>query len=67
MDNGVTFTEKSGMRRHTVDKPSGTPDCYSAIHLPETIGKISLTPGNFHDGDQSSLTVAVRVRPFNNQ
>uniref|UniRef100_A0A0L8G5V4 Kinesin motor domain-containing protein n=1 Tax=Octopus bimaculoides TaxID=37653 RepID=A0A0L8G5V4_OCTBM len=66
MDNDVIFTEKSGMRRHTVDKPSGTPDCYSAIHLPETIGKTSLTPGNFRDGDQSSLTVAVRVRPFNN-
>ncbi|CAI9714843.1 KIF14 [Octopus vulgaris] len=66
MDNDVIFTEKSGMRRHTVDKPSGTPDCYSAIHLPQTIGKTSLTPGTFRDGDQSSLTVAVRVRPFNN-
>ncbi|GAB1597550.1 kinesin-like protein KIF14 [Argonauta hians] len=61
MDNDPT------LKRHTVEKLPGTPDCYSAIDLPENVKKVSLSSGPFHDGDQSSLTVAVRVRPLNNQ
>ena len=54
------------IRRHTLDeKLLGTPDCYSYVQLDKPRYEVAYNDVYANDGaDSTSVTVAVRVRPF---
>lgn len=53
-------------RRHTLDeKLLGTPECYNVVHLDKNRYDFGLANPRIDDGeDSTSVTVAVRVRPY---
>ncbi|KAK3605863.1 hypothetical protein CHS0354_017767 [Potamilus streckersoni] len=55
------------IRRHTIDSEKGTPECFNIVHMDKFRDEMTyLDMGSQEDeeGSNSSVTVAVRVRPF---
>ncbi len=69
VDKSLTTPNKFD-RRHTLDQVIGTPDCYNIVSFETPIAKGKHHRSFSHDLDSldddagSSVTVAVRVRPF---